>query len=470
MIRDGVYLFDSAVLIYFLFINSFYALLLVISFLEIYRRYAEVKTENFEHVLKSESVPGITIIAPAYNESANIQESILSILKLSYPKLDLIIVNDGSIDNTLAVLQESFQLKSIPPAFPSHIKTEKIRGVYRSKRYRNLIVIDKNNGGKADSLNAAINACGTPYFMAIDADTIIEKDALQRMIRPTLTQHNVIASCGTIRVANNCVVESGFLKKVRFPSNLLAMVQTVEYLRAFLFGRLGWNRLGGNLVISGAFGLFNRQAVTDIGGYRTDTVGEDMELTVHLHRHMLENNIPYKIEFIPDPVVWTEVPESLSVLHRQRERWHRGLLETLLTHRQVLWNPKYKWMGMVSFPFFVFGELLAPLIELLGYIGLILGLYLGAIDSDFALLFFLLSWGFSALLTLFAIFLEITSFRRYDKISDFFKMIYCLLIETFGYRQLTILFRLQGFYKYLRGDQSWGNMTRTGFSSKERAK
>lgn len=466
MIREFIYYFDNLILVYFLFINSFYALLLVISFLEIYKRYAEVKSESFEHVLKSESVPAITIIAPAYNESAGIVASVLSILKLSYPKLEVIIVNDGSSDHTLDTLKDAFELQSIPPAFPNLIQCQKIKQVFRSKRYRNLLILDKDNGGKADSLNAGINACNTPYFMAIDADTVIEKDALQRMIRPTLTQQNVIASCGTIRVANGCLIEKGFIKDVRFPTNVLAMVQTVEYLRAFLFGRLGWNRLGGNLVISGAFGLFNRQAVIEVGGYRTDTVGEDMELTVHLHKHMLQNKIPYKIEFIPDPVVWTEVPESLAVLHRQRERWHRGLIETLITHREVLWNPKYKWMGFVSYPFFLFGELLAPLIEILGYIGLGFGLYLGVIDTDFAILFFILAWGYAAFLSLFAIFLEISSFRRYDKLSDFFKMIMCLFIEALGYRQMTVFYRLHGFWKFFKGEKSWGTMTRKGFDQK----
>lgn len=467
MIYSIIKWFDDLILVYFLFINSFYALLLVISFLEIYRRYAEVKSEKFDHILRSESVPAITILAPAYNESANIVESVLSILKLSYPKLEVIVINDGSGDNTLDVLQGAFDLIAIPPAFPTQVKCSQIRQVFRSKRHKNLRVIDKVNGGKADSLNAGINACNTPYFMAIDADTIVEKDALQRMIRPTLTQKNVIASCGTIRVANSCVVEKGFIKEVRFPTNLLAMVQTVEYLRAFLFGRLGWNRLGGNLVISGAFGLFNHNAVLKVGGYRTDTVGEDMELTVHLHKYMLKNKIPYRIEFIPDPVVWTEVPESIKVLNRQRERWHRGLIETLVRHRDVLLNPRYKWMGFVSYPFFLFGELLAPLIELLGYIGLFLGLYLGVVNSDYAILFFILAWGYAAFLSLFAILLEISSFRRYTKATDLFKMIFCLFVEALGYRQMTVWFRLQGFWKYFKGEKSWGTMTRKGFDAKE---
>lgn len=461
-----IYYSDHLILWYFLWINSIYIMLVVLSIPDLYQRFKEINSEDVENLLKSEFVPPITILAPAYNEQENIVTSVNAMLHLSYRHIEVIVINDGSKDDTLLTLIEAFDLVQVPPAMPQYIKTQRVKAYYKSKTFNNLLVIDKQNGGKADSLNAGINACQSPFFMACDADTIIEKDALKRMIRPVLMRNNTIACGGTIRVVNNCVVESGNVKKVVYPKNYLAAIQTVEYLRAFLFGRLGWNRLGGNLIISGAFGLFNRQVVVEAGGYRSDTVGEDMELTVRLHRLMLEKQQPYRIDFIPDPVAWTEVPETAKVLSRQRERWHRGLIDTLWRHRSMMFRFDFGNIGIVAYPFFVFGEALAPVFEVLGYFGVILGLYFGVINIPFAILFFFVAWGLMLILTFFSIFMEETSFRKYNQQNDIYKMFLYAILENIGYRQMTVFYRLKAFWKFFKKDKQWGDMQRKGFTKK----
>jgi cellulose synthase/poly-beta-1,6-N-acetylglucosamine synthase-like glycosyltransferase len=459
---------DQSVLIYFVLLNSVYGILLVIAIFELYKRYGEVETENLERVLKSESIPPITILVPAFNEESNIVEAIKATLKLNYRKIQVIVINDGSTDDTMGELTRAFDLKEVPLAIPIQIEHKPIKHMFRSGTFLDLTVIDKENGGKADSLNAAINACKTPFFMAMDADTVVEKDALQRMIRPVLSQPNVVAACGSVRIANSCMIETGEIKKVSYPSNYWAGIQVIEYLRAFLFGRLGWNKLGGNLVVSGAFGLFDRSVVVDAGGYRTDTMGEDMELTVRLHKHMRNLKKPYHIEFIPDPVVWTEAPENFRVLSKQRSRWHCGLIETLVMHKDMFLNPKYGKVGMISFPFFVLGEMLSPIIEAIGILWLLVSLAMGRLDSDFAISFFVVAWGFGGMLSLFAVLLEESSFSRYKGVGDVIKMYSFLLLENLGYRQLTVVMRLKGFYKYFTNDKSWGAMSRKGLSAQKK--
>jgi cellulose synthase/poly-beta-1,6-N-acetylglucosamine synthase-like glycosyltransferase len=464
---DIIFWTDHLILFYFIGLNSIYLLLLVLSIPEILLRFKEINSEDIVDLLKSESIPPISVIAPCYNEELSILESVYSMLHLSYPNIEVIVVNDGSTDKSLQNLIFRYKLRKIPPATSSFLNTAKVLNYYRSDFYPNLIVVDKVNGGKADALNAGINVCSSPFFMAVDSDTIIERDALRRMIRPVLTEPNTIASGGTIRIVNNCKVESGRVVEVNYPKNMLAMIQVVEYLRAFLFGRLGWNHLGGNLVISGAFGLFNKEAVINVGGYLTDTVGEDMELTVRLHRYYREKKIPYHIAFIPDPVAWTEVPETLSVLGHQRERWHRGLIDTLHRHRKMLLNTKYGIVGFLSFPFMYFGEMLSPLVEIFGYIGMGVGIYFGTIEWKFAMMFFLVAWGLSLILTIYTILLEEFTFRRYSKLTDFFRMIFAAIMENFGYRQIMVFYRLSGFISIIRKNKKWGKMKRKGFLGEE---
>jgi len=463
LIRDFLRWGDTAALTYLLILNSCYALLLLLSIPELWHHWRLAADEHLQRLLASDALPPLTLLVPAYNEEVSIASSLLSFLTLEYPHLEVVVVNDGSKDGTMDVLVREFDLYEVPPAFPVILPTKEVRGYYRSRRHARVLVLDKANGGKADSLNAAMNAARHPFVVAVDADTLIEPDALMRLARPFLLGANVAAVGGTIRVANNCTVEFGRVTDARVDPRWLPGCQVVEYLRAFLFGRLGWNRLGGNLIISGAFGLFRKEYLLAIGGYRTGNVTEDMDLVVRLHRHLRERGIKATLPFIPDPVAWTEVPTSRAVLGRQRERWHRGLIGTIWEHRIMMFNPRYGTIGMLAMPFYFFGELLAPVVEMLGWIGLAFGLAFGAVDGRFAWLFFFVAVGYGTLLSLWAIVLEELSFKKYRRRSDFWRLIGFALIEGVGFRQMTVLFRLQAFWKYARGVETWGRMTREGF-------
>ena len=456
---------DNAILVYFLVLNTFYAVLLILSIPELWGHWHLADDEHLKHVLGSDALPPLSILVPAYNEQVTIVESVLSFLTLQYPRHEVVLVNDGSPDATMETLIRHYDLYEVPPAVAISVPSKPVRGYYRSRRYSKLLVVDKENGGKADSLNAAMNAARYPYVLAVDADTLIEPDALLRLARPFLLGKSVVAVGGTIRVANACRIEYGRVVEAGVDHRWLPGIQTVEYLRAFLFGRLGWNRLGGNLIISGAFGLFRRDYVLAVGGYRTGTVGEDMDLVVRLHRYLRDNGLPGEIPFIPDPVAWTEVPTSARVLGRQRERWHRGLIEIMIPNLDLMFNPRYGRIGFLAYPYFFFGEMLAPVVELAGYICLILGLFLGGVNARFAWLFLLVALAYGILLTFWAIVLEELSFRRYPKPRDLLWMFLFALLETLGYRQMTVWFRLKAFWKYFRKEQSWGAMTREGFSA-----
>jgi cellulose synthase/poly-beta-1,6-N-acetylglucosamine synthase-like glycosyltransferase len=454
---------EWAILVYFLVVNGWYAVLLASAAAELRQYLLSVRGVSRWKLLGSPVVPRISMIAPGYNEEATIEESVRSLLALAYPNLEVVVVNDGSRDATLRVLIERFELVPVHPIFQRRIASKPVVGLYRSGLYPNLVVVDKENGGKADALNAGLNLATGELVCAIDADTIIESDALQRMVRPFLERGRVVAAGGTIRIANGSRVAAGRVVDARAPRHWIAGFQVVEYLRAFLFGRLGWNRLGGNLIISGAFGLFRRDAVLEAGGYEHETVGEDMELVIRLRRLGYERGGPRDVAFVPDPVAWTEAPERARVLGRQRDRWHRGLADGLWRHRRVFMNPRYGSMGLVVYPYFLFIELLAPVVELVGLLGLVAGLLVGVLDWTFAALFFLVAYGLGAVLTTATLVLEEVAFHRYARWGDRVRLVVYALLENIGYRQMTVLWRLQGLWKYLRGSRSWGTMERRGF-------
>jgi cellulose synthase/poly-beta-1,6-N-acetylglucosamine synthase-like glycosyltransferase len=452
-----------AVLLYFLAVNGWYLVLLVSSLVELRRHMLLIHDESRHLLLSSTLSPTISILAPAYNEEATIETSLRALLALQYPNLEVIVISDGSKDRTIQVLSEKFDLVPVKTIYEQRIKTKPVRSLYRSSTYPTLVVVDKENGGKADALNVGLSFARGELVCAMDADTLIEADGLQRMVRPFLYATDVVATGGTIRVVNGSEVKFGRVVKTAVPTNVLAGLQVVEYLRAFLFGRLGWNRLGGNIIISGAFGLFQRDAVLDAGGYRHDTVGEDMELVLRLKRLSYENGGAGKIAFVPDPVAWTEVPESARSLGRQRDRWHRGLADTLWRHRAMLLNPRYGITGLFVYPYYAFVELLAPVIEAVGIGSLALGLVFGVVDWKFAALFYLTAYGLGTALTAFTLILEDLSFHRYDSFRDRVLLFSWALIENLGYRQLTVYWRLRGLWKFIRGRKDWGVMERKGF-------
>ncbi|HEU0014889.1 MAG TPA: glycosyltransferase [Longimicrobium sp.] len=461
---------EWSILVYFLLVNGGYLLLLVSASLEM-RGYALRSAGRARWKLMGSRVaPSISMLAPAYNESATVVESVRALMALFYPNLEVIVVNDGSKDDTLRVLTEAFALTPVQPIHPHRVPCNQIVGLYRTQLHPNLVVVDKVNGGKADALNAGLNIATGDLVCAIDADTLVEADALERMVIPFLQGEKVVAAGGTIRIVNGSEVAGGRVVRPAVPRRLLPGCQVVEYLRAFLFGRLGWNRLGGNLIISGAFGLFRRDAVVRAGGYVHDTVGEDMELVLRLRRNGYLEGTARDIVFVPDPVAWTEAPETARVLARQRDRWHRGLADVLWRHRGLLFNPRYGAMGMFVFPHFVFFELLAPVVEMLGLVGLALGLWVGALNLEFAALFFLSAYGLGLVLTVMTLVLEELSFHRYDTFRDRWLLVWWSLVENLGYRQRTVVWRLKGIWHYLRGSRAWGSMERRGFTSPPAAK
>jgi cellulose synthase/poly-beta-1,6-N-acetylglucosamine synthase-like glycosyltransferase len=455
---------QGPVLAYFMAVNGWYLILLVSSLLEL-RRHMLLITDESRHLLLSSTLsPTISILAPAYNEEATIETSLRALLALQYPNLEIIVISDGSKDRTVQVLIDRFSLVPVKTIYEQRIKTKTVRMLYRSSAYPSLVVVDKDNGGKADALNVGLSFARGELVCAMDADTLIEGDGLQRMVRPFLYATDVVATGGTIRVVNGSEVKHGRVIRASVPSKLLPGIQVVEYLRAFLFGRLGWNRLGGNIIISGAFGLFQREAVLNAGGYLHDTVGEDMELVLRLKRRSYQNGGPGKIAFVPDPVAWTEVPENAGVLGRQRDRWHRGLADVLWRHRGMMFNPRYGITGLFVFPYYVFVELLAPVIEVIGLVTLALGLVFGMLDWRFAALFYLTAYGLGTALTAFTLILEDVSFHRYETFRDRGLLFLWALLENLGYRQMTVYWRLRGLWKFMRGRKEWGAMQRKGFS------
>jgi cellulose synthase/poly-beta-1,6-N-acetylglucosamine synthase-like glycosyltransferase len=406
--------------------------------------------------------PPVSILVPAYNEEATIATSVRSMLQLDYPEFEVIVINDGSRDGTLQALREAFALVPFEEAYWRRLAVKPVRGIYRSARHPNLRVIDKENGGKADALNAGINASRCPLFCGVDADSILERASLRRVVAPFLEDPSVIASGGTVRIANGCTVRDGFLESVGLPARLLALLQIVEYLRAFLFGRMGWTPINAVLIISGAFGLFRKETVVAAGGYRSDTVGEDMELVVRLHRLHREAGTPYRIVFVPDPICWTEAPESLRVLRSQRTRWQRGLAESLTMNRELAFGRRSGAAGWFAFPFMVVFEWLGPLIEVGGYVLMLTAAALGLLSWPAFAVFVLLAIGLGMALSACALLLEELSFHIYKRPRELALLAFGALAENFGFRQLVTLWRLEGLLRWASGARArWGEMTRT---------
>jgi cellulose synthase/poly-beta-1,6-N-acetylglucosamine synthase-like glycosyltransferase len=411
-------------------------------------------------------VPPITLMAPAYNEAATVENSVLSLLALDYPRFEVVVINDGSKDETLQVLKDRFDLVVTERNYELATSHAPIRAIYQSRNHDRLIVIDKENGGKADALNAGLNLARSPIVCSMDADSILEADSLLRAVQPFIEDpERVVAVGGTIRIANGCLIKDGRLHEVGVSSNILALFQTVEYLRAFLLARLAWSRLGVLTIISGAFGLFRRSALIDIGGYAHGTVGEDMELVVRLHRRGIDTGQPNRIVFLPEPVCWTEVPETLRILGRQRARWHRGAIETFTRHGSTMLTPKYGRVGMIGMGQVLLFDLIGPVLELMGYVLLPAMWALGILNFDYVLAFFCLSVFFGIAISVGALAIEEAELRRVGKVSDLLRLAAAAVLENFGYRQMNSFWRLRGLWEWMRGVQSWGEMTRKGFRS-----
>jgi cellulose synthase/poly-beta-1,6-N-acetylglucosamine synthase-like glycosyltransferase len=464
-VRTALAFLELAILGYFLILNTLYLLFCVVAYVRLREHRRRWTARDLEAVMRSSATPAISIVAPAHNEEATLAESVHSLLLLNYPQFEVIVVSDGSTDGTLAVGAREFELMRAPVTYAQPIRTQPVRGIYQSLAHPDLVMIDKENGGKADAINAGINAARYPLVCVIDADSLLEEHSLSRAVLPFIEDPDTIAAGGIVRIANGCRVERGRVTEVRLPSSHLAMFQAVEYLRAFLAGRVAQSAVNGLLIISGAFGLFKRDAVIEVGGFRPDTIGEDMELVTRLHRVYRERGQRFRIVFQPEPTCWTEAPESLRMLARQRSRWQRGTLQVLGYHARMLFNPRYGVVGLLAMPYYVVFEAVGPVIEFTGYALTALVILFGLLDWRFAELFFLAAVVYGSLLSVAAVVLEELSFRRYPKATDLLKLTAYGVLENFGYRQLAMCWRIVGVVDYFRGKQGWGTMKRKGFAT-----
>jgi len=456
--------FNDWVLYYFGTLNAVYIILFGISLLEVLRFVKRTFFSDYEQILRSEMTWPISIIVPAHNETRTIVETVRSLLSVNYGQFEVVVVNDGSADDTLQKIVATFDLKRTDRIYRRTLETGEVRGIYASLEIPNLVVVDKVRGGKADALNTGLNVSRYPLYCSVDADSIIEENALLRVVKPFMEHpEEMVAAGGIVRIANGCRVRDGRVVEIGLPHKMLPIFQVVEYLRAFLSGRIGWSSMRSLLIISGAFGLYRKAEVIAVGGYDRWSQTEDLELVLKLHEHLRRAKRKYRIVFVPDPVCWTEVPGKFRVLARQRNRWHRGLVQSLWRHRGMMFNPKFGVIGWVAMPYFVLFELFGPFIEILGYITILLAWMLGLLNLDFFLLFLIFSIFFGIFLSIAAVLLEEISFRRYPGWQHLAMLVLAGVLENFGFRQLLSLFKVKAFWDYLWRRKSWGRMEREGF-------
>ncbi|GAA2469040.1 glycosyltransferase family 2 protein [Winogradskya humida] len=468
-IRDALRWTDVSIFAYFVALNSSYLVLIVLAGLEFYRHLRRIPFAGADDMFRSPLTLPVSVIVPAYNEGPGIVAAVQAMTALRYPRYEVVVVDDGSSDDTFEQLRARFDLVEVPRVVPADVAyTSEVLSVHVARANpETLTVVRKTNGGKADALNVGINLARHPLICMVDADSVLDPDALLSVAKPFGDDPLRVAACGgVVRIANGCKVIGGRVVDVRMPKQWLVRIQVVEYLRAFLMGRTGWSRLGGLVVISGAFGVFRRDLVVRVGGMDEDTIGEDAELVVRLHHHLRETKEDYRVIFVAEPVSWSEAPSSLAVLGRQRRRWHRGIAEILSKHRRMILNPRYGRIGLVALPYYVVFELLAPFIELSALVLLPLGLWVDAVNLEFAWRFVLVAYGYGLLVSLAALFIEEVSFHRYPRWGDLARGMTAAILENFGYRQILAVWQVKGAFGAWHGRKAvWGTMDRTGFGT-----
>ncbi|MFI7598043.1 glycosyltransferase [Actinoplanes sp. NPDC049681] len=467
VVRELLRYTDFGIFAYFIALNSGYLVLIVLAGLEFRRHLRRLPFAGADDMFRSPLTLPVSVIVPAYNEGAGIVAAVQAMTALRYPRYEVVVVDDGSSDDTFELLRKRFDLVAVPRVVPAEIPyRSQVLSVHVARANpQTLTVVRKTNGGKADALNVGINLARHPLVCMVDADSVLDPDALLSVAKPFGDDPLRVAACGgVVRIANGCKVVGGRVVDVRMPKPWLLRVQVVEYLRAFLMGRTGWSRLGGLVVISGAFGIFRRDLVVQIGGMDPDTIGEDAELVVRLHHHLRQAKADYRVIFVAEPVSWSEAPSSMRVLGRQRRRWHRGIAEILSKHRGMILNPRYGRIGLLALPYYVVFELLAPFVELLAVVLLPLGLWVGAVNIGFAWRFVLVAYGYGLLVSLVSLFIEEVSFHRYPRWSDMVRGVAAAILENFGYRQVLAVWQAAGAIGAWRGRKAvWGVMQREGF-------
>jgi cellulose synthase/poly-beta-1,6-N-acetylglucosamine synthase-like glycosyltransferase len=452
---------------YYLASNLAYLLMLIVALKTSAMHQRRLKSHCLGWLHQNPMTPPITIIAPAHNEQASIRVAVRNLLELDYPEFEVIVVNDGSDDRTFEELGEAFQLRPVRAVYVAEVESAAVRGLYRSDTDARLLVIDKEAGGsKADAVNAGLNAATSPYVCVVDSDSLLERDALLRITVPILEDPGrVVAVGGIIRVVNGSEVAGGQVRRIRLPRKSFEVIQVVEYLRAFLIGREAWAQGNMLMIVSGAFGLFRTDLVRAVGGYRPSSIGEDIDLVVRLHRYSLEKGVDYEIRFVPDPVCWTEVPSDLRSLGRQRARWQKGLLDVLWPQRDMLFRPRYGRIGCFALPYLWIFELVAPVVETLGIITIVLACCVGALSKGFFLQFLIFGYAFATVISIGSVLQEEITYKRYNDSKDVARLLSHCFLEHFPYRQLHMIWRLQGLWQYVRGDHTWRPLKRAGLRS-----
>ncbi len=457
---------NHGLFVYYLLSNLFYLALMVTAFVSATKHRIRLSSLRLQTLDESPFTPPMTIIVPAHNEEGTIVESVRALLSLDYPELEVVVVNDGSTDNTLSALQQTFSLRRTNLLYVPQVRTAPIRGLFTNPSDGRLLVVDKfSSGTKADAANAGLNAAVNPFVAVIDADSVLEKDALQRIAAEMVSSPvEIAATGGIVRVLNGSTVAGGRITDVRLPHRPVEILQVIEYLRAFLIGREAWGALNVLPIISGAFGVFSREKLLRIGGFRADAIGEDIDLVVRMHRTLLPGSKPYRMPFIPEPTCWTQVPQSLRALGRQRQRWQKGLLDVLWHNRDMTFRPRYGWFGCLMLPYLWVFELAAPVVELVGLSCIALAALLGMLSTSFLVQFAIYGYAFATLISIGAVVQEEITYRRYHRWTDVARLLLYCLVEHFPYRQINMCWRLAGMWNYLRGNVRWEQSERTAFA------
>ncbi len=451
---------------FFLYYIFIYALIFFISTIVSVLKLDEEKRKKEylnELSLKSkENYVPVSILVPAYNEEATVIDCIKSLMYLDYPEYEVIVIDDGSDDNTSEVVIDYFKLKKVPRPIRRIVKCKNEEYIYEGLTKNNISItlVKKENGGKADALNMGINISKYPLFTSLDADSILQKDSISNIVIPFMEDDTTIAVGGNIKVANQVILDKGEVVKVMSPKKILTIFQTIEYYRVFLTTRVWFNSFNGNLIISGAFGLFQKNAVLNIGGYDTDTVGEDMDLVVKLHSFYRKNKIPYKIQYEHNAICWSQVPEKLRDLSGQRRRWHIGLITSLKNHKYIFLNPKYGLVGLFSFLYFVIYEMFSCIIDVFGLMLILISYFSGLLNMEFLFTFLFVYIVYSVVISVTSIILENYIFKQILSIKTLLKLILFAILESFGYRQLCSWYRITGFMGYRKRKRQWGRISR----------
>ena len=452
-------------LFYVVTVSTIYLIQLISASFGLRKYVRSLRYIDYRRFLDSDHMVPISLLVPAYNESATIVDSVKNLLSLDFPEYEVIVINDGSKDNTLQLLIDAYELIPFPQPYKKSLPTEEILDIYRSGKDIRLIVLNKKNGGKADALNAGVNVSSYPVVVTIDADSILEKSSLIKIIYSFVSDPTCVAVGGIVRVGSGCEIIDGQLKEIGLSKNPVVALQTTEYLRAFLTGRLGFDVMGMLLIISGAFGAFQKAALIEVGGYTRNCVGEDMELVIKLHKLMHQKKRKYSVRFLPDPICWTQPPERLSDLKKQRKRWHVGLIDSLLRHKDMVFRPKYGRIGMVCLPYYWIFELAGPVIESFGYLFIPISWLLGVVNVWFMVSFFLVAVLYGTILSVGALLLEENTFRKYPDLKQLLRLFFFSFVDNFGYRQVNTIYQVEAMFGFRNNKSRWGELQRKRFTS-----